>query len=103
MLYNEKLKEARETGKGIATKFQEKANYTIAIGGGFDCPFCSAYHGYKLDDNKEIISTFPSKVMSMPYELPTDIEWMCQNGGYSWHEDCKCSNCNHIYTQNNGC
>ena len=103
MIYEEELKKARETGKGISAVFQEKSNYKNCTEKSFDCPHCGAYHGFKLDDNKDIIFEVPKETVSKTYELPKDIEWMCNHEGYSWHEDCKCSNCNEIYTQNNGC
>jgi hypothetical protein len=68
MIYEEKLKGAKETGKGIATRFQEKANYIMAKE--WKCPHCSS-----TDE----------KTKSTPYEIPEDIKFMCENGGYSWH------------------
>lgn len=99
MIYEEKLQEARRTGEGIATRFQEEANYKMA--NGLDCPHCGAYHGYKKDDEGKII--YEKDKVSTPYEIPSDIEWMCNNTGYSWTEDVKCASCENDYSQSNGC
>lgn len=86
MNYEEKIKQAKETGKGIATRFQEAVNFTMAKE--WKCPHCGS-----MDEESK----------SKPYEIAEDIKWMCENGGYSWHEDVKCKDCRQMYTQNNGC
>lgn len=88
--YEEQLKLSRKTGKGIVKRFQEKASYKYAING-FDCPHCNAKFG-------------GGKVLDIDiYETPRDIEFMCNNTGYSWTEDCKCGKCDAMYSQSNGC
>ena len=100
MNYEEKLVKARETGEGIATRFQENPNFKM-VKSGFNCPHCGAYHGYKKDNEGNVIHE--KDKASKPYEIPEDIQWMCENTGYSWTEDCKCENCGNMYSQNNGC
>lgn len=101
MNYSEEIKKARETKKGIARKFQENANYKLSTKGKFDCPHCGAYHGYKINDNEPDYNSIV-EIMDK-YEIPSDIEYMCNNAGYSWIEDCKCANCGEMYSRNNGC
>jgi hypothetical protein len=96
--YEEKLKIARETGKGIIVRFQEKSNYKMAVNN-YDCPHCGAYHGSKKEDKWNTKGT----KIGQQYETPEDIKFMCNNIGYSWTEDIKCSNCGEIYSQSNGC
>ncbi|MFR0045462.1 MAG: hypothetical protein ACLRWO_02965 [Clostridium butyricum] len=103
MEYKDKLKNARKTGEGIISRFQEKANYKMAIREGYDCPHCGAYHGYKIDDSGEPIYRLDKNVSHDIYETPSNIEFMCNHTGYSWTEDCECANCGKTYSQNNGC
>ncbi|MGL4571731.1 MAG: hypothetical protein ACRCVJ_11780 [Clostridium sp.] len=99
MDYKEKLKETRNTGKGIALKFKENETYINAISG-WDCPHCGAYMG----DHPDYYDTNKGKVLIVDtYEIPNDIKYMCEKIGYSWTEDCKCGNCGKLYSQNNGC
>lgn len=102
MNYEEKLNKARKTGKGIVSRFQEKPNYKMAVGEGYDCPYCGAYHGYKMNGNKCCYDK-PCITNKDIYEIPNDIKFMCEHGEYSWTEDCKCANCGKMYSQNDGC
>lgn len=100
MNYNKEIKKARLTCEGINLKFQEKENHKEAIDG-FDCPYCKATLGCKMNGSK-IIYNSPKEIIDK-YETSIDIKNMCEVTCYSWTEDCKCSNCGEMYSQHNGC
>ena len=93
--YEEVLKKARITGKGyIHYKFKEKATYIKSgdlIKDGYRCPHCKQYD---IKKDVEVIDK---------YETPEDINFMINDVGYSWTEDCKCRLCGELYSQSNGC
>lgn len=99
MKYEEQIKKARETGEGIGSQFKEKSTHEMEKND--CCPHCGAYNGYKKDEDGKVI--YSKEKIGGVYEIPSDIEWMCNNTGYSWTEDCKCANCDKMYSQNNGC
>ncbi|MCH1964356.1 hypothetical protein MCG45_16120 [Clostridium perfringens] len=86
----EVISKAKETGNGIIFNFQEIPTYKEAINK-YDCPHCGASFGGGT-----------SNVMKR-YEVPSDIEYMMGNVGYTWTEDCKCFICGNLYSQHNGC
>ncbi|MGL6184800.1 MAG: hypothetical protein ACRC1T_05415 [Clostridium chrysemydis] len=86
----EVISKAKKTGNGIVSDFQETPTYKEAINK-YDCPHCGArFWGGTSNVIKQ-------------YEITSDIEYMMENVGYAWTEDCKCLICGKLYSQHNGC
>lgn len=91
--FEDVLRNARETGKGMVVQFKETANYEMYEKHDA-CPHCKKERSIKswsgdLDKNR--------------YETPDNIRAMTEETCYSWTEDRKCEHCGKFFSMTNGC
>lgn len=91
--FEDVLRNARETGKGMVVQFKETANYEMYET--YDaCPHCK----------KEIsINNCAGGLDENRYEIPDNLRAMTEETCYSWTEDQKCEYCGEFFSIMNGC